>query len=92
MKPSLTHSQGKLNRIEKFSPMRPARNAPACLGESSPVVSGLAFVLSTCLSISLSAKSLMIQPALRQLKAPSVNKLTVHKDGIKVGELNASPQ
>lgn len=92
MKPSFTHSHGKLNKIEKFIPISPARNAPACFGDISPVVSGLAFVLSTCLSISLSAKSLMIHPALRQLNAPTVNKPIVHNDGIIVGELNANPQ
>ena len=86
------HSHGRENRTLKFIPISPARNKPACDGESSPVVNGLAFVRSTCLSISLSQKSLIIQPADLQDKAPTVNKETVAIDGIMVVEPKANPQ
>lgn len=71
--PSFTHSGGKLNSTPKLMAINPVKNAPAYFGEISPVVSGLAFVLSTCLSISLSAKSLIMHPADLQLRAPKVN-------------------
>lgn len=90
--PSFTHSQGKLNKTPKFIPIKAAKNVPAYVEDNSPVVNGLAFVLSTCLSISLSAKSLIIHPALLQLKAPTVNKPTVHNEGSSVGVLSAKPQ
>ena len=86
------HSRGKLKRTPRLIPRRPPKKVPAYNGESSPVVKGLAFFLSTCLSMSRSAKSFMIQPALRAVSAPTVNKPTVHKLGIMVGELKASPQ
>ncbi len=73
-------------------PISPAKKVPACNGESSPVVRGLAFVLSTCLSISLSEKSLIIHPALLALNAPTVKRPTVHIEGTSVGELSAKPQ
>lgn len=86
------HSQGRENRIEKLRVINPARKAPAYVGDSSPVVRGLAFVRSTCLSISRSVKSLMMQPALRHDSAPTVKRPTVNRFGIIVGELRASPQ
>jgi hypothetical protein len=86
------HSWGKLKRTPRLIPNSPPKKVPAYNGDSSPVVKGLAFVLSTCLSMSRSAKSFMMQPALRAVSAPTVNKLTVHKLGIMVGELRASPQ
>ena len=92
MRPSLMHSGGKLNNTEKLIPMSAARKAPAYVVLSSPVVSGLALVLSTCLSMSLSQKSFIIQPALRHDSAPTVKRPIVDKLGIKVGELNAKPQ
>ena len=92
MKPSLMHSKGSWKRMEKFSVMSPARKAPACLGVSSPVVRGRALVRSTCLSMSRSVKSLMMQPALLQERAPTVNKPRVYKLGIKVGLPKAKPQ
>jgi len=92
MKPSLTHSAGKLKSTPKLTPSSPPRNAPACNGESSPVVKGLALVRSTCLSMSRSAKSLIMQPALLALRAPTVKSPTVQRLGIRVGELRASPQ
>ena len=92
MRPSLMHSQGREKSILKFSVINPARNTPACVGESSPVVRGRALVLSTCMSMSLSVKSLMIQPALRQDKAPTVNRPSMYGFGIKVEELKAKPQ
>lgn len=92
MRPSLTHSGGKLKSTPKLTPSRTPKNVPACNGDSSPVVSGLAFVRSTCLSISRSAKSFITQPALRADNAPNVNSPTVHKLGSRVGELSASPQ
>jgi len=72
--------------------INPPKNFPAYFGVSSPVVSGLALVLSTFLSISISEKSLIMQPALLAVSAPTVNRPTVHKLGTKVVELNASPQ
>ena len=90
--PSLTHSDGSENSMLKFKVISPARNSPACLADSSPVVSGLALVLSTCLSISRSAKSLMIQPAERHESAPTVNRDHKYKFGIMVGEERARPQ
>ena len=86
------HSLGKLNNTEKLNAIRPARNVPAWAGESSPVVKGRALVRSTCLSMSRSVKSFIIQPADLQESAPNENKPTVHKFGIKVGELKAKPQ
>jgi hypothetical protein len=90
--PNLMHSVGKLNSTPKLMPSRPPKKVPAYNEDNSPVVNGLALVLSTCLSMSRSAKSLIMQPALRAVSAPTVNKPTVHKLGIIVGELRASPQ
>ena len=92
IRPSLMHSVGSWNRIEKFRAIRPERKAPACIGESSPVVKGLALVLSTCLSMSLSVKSLIIHPALRHDRAPTVKRPRVYILGITVGELRAMPK
>ena len=86
------HSQGKENRIEKFKAIKPVRKTPACKGLISPVVRGLALVLSTCLSISLSKKSFMMQPADLVENAPTVNRVSIFKEGIRVGEPNAKPQ
>lgn len=83
---------GKLKSTEKLMPINPVKNVPAYSGDSSPVVKGLALVLSTCLSISLSVKSLMMQPALLQERAPTVNKPIIHKSGMRVGEARARPQ
>jgi hypothetical protein len=90
--PIMTHLGGRLNKIPKLKAIKADRKAPACIGLISPVVKGLALVLSTCLSMSRSVKSLIIQPALRAERAPKVNNPIVHKLGISVGELRASPQ
>ena len=71
--PSFTHSGGKLKSTPKLIAIKPAKKPPAYFGDSSPVVRGLAFVLSTCLSMSLSAKSLMMHPADLQDSAPREN-------------------
>ena len=92
MNPSFMHSIGRLNKTPKLIVISPAKNLPAYFGESSPVVKGLAFVLSTCLSISLSAKSFMIQPAERQDNAPTENNPSMYGDGIKPGDPRAKPQ
>lgn len=86
------HSQGNENNTPKLIPMRPVKNSPACNGEISPVVKGLAFVLSTCLSMSLSKKSFIIQPADRHDKAPRVNKDISLKLGRIAGLPKANPQ
>ena len=77
MKPNLTHSGGRLNKTPKLIVISPARNPPAYFGDNSPVVRGLALVLSTCLSISLSAKSFMMHPADRHESAPKENNPTI---------------
>ncbi len=92
MSPYLIHSHGNENKIEKFIAIKPPKNIPACKGLNSPVVRGLALVLSTCLSISLSAKSLIIQPADLVEKAPIVNKEIIFNEGITAGEPKAKPQ
>ena len=92
MNPNLTHSGGKLNKTPKFMAINPAKKPPACFGDSSPVVKGLALVLSTCLSISLSAKSLIMHPADLQLKAPRENRAIIDGEGIKPGDPKANPQ
>ena len=92
IKPSLTHSQGIENRIEKFRPMSRLKKAPACIGDSSPVVRGLAFVRSTCLSMSRSQKSLIMHPAERQESAPTVKRDVYQSDGGKAGAAKARPQ
>lgn len=92
IKPSFIHSHGKLKSTEKLTLISAVKKAPACNGVISPVVSGLALVRSTCLSMSLSAKSLMMQPALLHERAPKVKRPTVVRDGIIVGELSARPQ
>ncbi len=86
------HSQGSENNIPKFKAISPLKKIPAYVGDISPVVNGRAFVLSTCLSISLSRKSLIIQPADLVEKAPKVNRLIIFNEGINVGEPNAKPQ
>lgn len=86
------HSQGRLKRTEKLIPIKPARKVPAYVGDSSPVVKGLALVLSTCLSISRSVKSLMMQPAARHPSAPIVNSPIVDRGGIHDGDPRAIPQ
>jgi hypothetical protein len=68
--PSFTHSIGKLNKTPKFTAINPDKKIAPYLFEISPVVKGLALVLSTCLSISLSAKSFIIQPADLHPRAP----------------------
>ena len=73
--PILMHSKGRAKRTPKLDAIRRAKKLPACMGESSPVVKGLAFVLWTCLSMSRSRKSLIMQPADLQVKAPTVIKL-----------------
>ena len=90
--PSLTHSQGRLKSTPKLTVIKPPRKRPAYFGESSPVVNGLAFVRSTCLSISLSVKSLIIHPADLQLNAPIENRAKVLTDGTIVGDPRAMPQ
>lgn len=92
MKPSLMHSKGSEKRMEKLSVINPARKVPACFGVSSPVVRGRALVRSTCLSMSLSVKSLIMQPALRHERAPTVKSPIVYKEGIIVGVLRAKPK
>lgn len=91
-RPNLIDSYGRENNIEKFNPINEVKNNPAYMGEISPVVNGLSFVLSTCLSISLSHKSLMTQPADLQENAPIVNKEIIFKLGINVGLPSISPQ
>ena len=76
----------------KLSVISPARNTPAYVADSSPVVRGRAFVRSTCLSMSLSVKSFMMQPALLQERAPTVNRPSMYGFGTTVDELRASPQ
>lgn len=76
------HSIGKLKSTPKFTAMSPLRNSPAYVVESSPVVRGLALVLSTCLSMSLSAKSLMMHPAERQPSAPIEKRAIVLSGGM----------
>lgn len=90
--PILIHSQGKEKSTAVLALIKPAKKSPACLGESSPVVSGLAFVLSTCLSISRSVKSFIIQPADLAVSAPNVNNPTVHGFGMIVVDPSARPQ
>ena len=91
-RPSLTHSGGKLNKTPKFIAIKPLRKTPAYFGLNSPVVNGLALVLSTCLSISRSAKSLIIHPADLQPNAPSENNPTVDQFGMNPGVPNMIPQ
>ena len=90
--PIFTQVTGRLNNTEKLMAINPDKKVPAYNGLNSPVVKGLALVLSTCLSISLSVKSFIIQPELLHDRAPTVNKLTIHKLGINVGEPRARPQ
>lgn len=92
MSPYLTHSHGSENNIEKLIPISVAKNHPAYLTDNSPVVSGLALVLSTCLSISLSAKSLIMHPADLVVRAPTVKSDSIFKLGMRVGEPSAKPQ
>ena len=86
------HSHGSENNMLKLIAIKADKNIPACFGVISPVVKGLAFVLSTCLSISLSRKSLIMQPADLVEKAPRVNKPIIGNDGNKVGDPSTNPQ
>ncbi len=90
--PYLTASHGSWNKIVKLIAINELRNMLALTGVISPVVRGLALVLSTCLSISLSHKSLITQPADLVQTAPTVNKATLNKLGMPVAEPKARPQ
>ena len=92
IKPYLIDSQGKEKRIEKLIAISPVKKMIAYFWEISPVVRGRAFVRSTCLSISLSAKSLITHPADLVENAPIVNSESIFKLGIVPGAPNASPQ
>jgi hypothetical protein len=72
--------------------IRPDKKILDYVGVSSPVVRGLAFVLSTCLSISLSAKSLMMHPADRHPSAPTLKRAAVLMDGTNPGVPIMIPQ
>ena len=90
--PNITHCGGRLKSTPKFIAISPDKNTLDYVGVSSPVVRGLAFVLSTCLSISLSAKSLMMHPADRQPSAPTLNKAAVLIEGTNPGVPIMIPQ
>ena len=83
---------GSWKRIPKFIAINPDKNNLACVGEISPVVSGLAYVLSTCLSISLSARSLITHPADLAPIAPAVKRPIVYGHGTYPGAPNMIPQ
>ena len=85
-------SQGSWNRIEKFIAISPVKKMPALTGVISPVVKGLALVLWTCLSISLSAKSLITHPADLVHSAPTVKRVSILKLGIAPGAPKHRPQ
>ena len=72
--------------------IRPDKKILDYIGVSSPVVRGLAFVLSTCLSISRSAKSLMMHPADRHPNAPTLKRAAVLMDGTNPGVPIMIPQ
>lgn len=90
--PYFTHSHGNENNMPKLRAISPVKKTPAYVSESSPVVNGLALVLSTCLSISRSKKSFIIHPADLVARAPTVNKLIIYNEGITVGDPSANPQ
>ena len=76
---------GKERRTPRPAESCNPRKAVAWVIDRSPFARGLVFVLSTSLSKSLSHISLIVQPAPRITKAPTVNNPISFKSGAQPG-------
>lgn len=90
--PILMHSQLSENKTPKSTTAKAASSREAWVKLISPEARGLYFVLSTCLSISLSIMSLITQPADLVANAPRVKRAVIPSGGRKPVLPSVRPQ